>query len=47
MYKFHNLIRLNGFSYEVDPLIYPKCSRKMKIISVIDDEDIIKRFLST
>ena len=30
---------------EVDPLVCPKCSGKMKIISVIDDEDIKKKIL--
>ena len=28
--------------YYVDPLTCPKCSRKMKVISVIEDEDVIK-----
>ena len=28
-----------------NPLTCPKCSGKMKIISVIDDEDIIKKIL--
>jgi len=31
--------------YEVDPLTCPKCSGKMKVISVIEDEDVIKRSL--
>jgi len=31
--------------YEVDPLTCPKCSGKMKVISVIEDEEIIKKIL--
>ena len=31
--------------YEVDPLTCPKCSGKMQIISVIEDEEIIKKIL--
>ena len=31
--------------YEVDPLTCPKCSGKMKVISVIEDEDVIKKIL--
>jgi hypothetical protein len=30
---------------EVDPLTCPKCSGNMKIISVIEDEEIIKKIL--
>ena len=40
-----NWARLIQKIYEVDPLTCPKCLGKMKIISVIDDEDIIKRIL--
>ncbi|MFH1933590.1 MAG: hypothetical protein ABIN18_18650 [Pseudomonadota bacterium] len=29
--------------YEVDPLTCPKCSGKMKVISVIEDEQAIKK----
>lgn len=29
--------------YEVDPLTCPKCSGVMKVISVIEDEEIIKK----
>jgi len=29
----------------VDPLTCPKCSGKMKVISVIEDEDVIKKIL--
>jgi hypothetical protein len=29
--------------YEVDPLTCPKCSGKMKVISVIEDENVIKK----
>jgi hypothetical protein len=28
--------------YEVDSLTFPKCSGKMKVISVIEEEDVIK-----
>ena len=31
--------------YEVDPLTCPKCSSQMRVISVIDDEDVIKKIL--
>jgi hypothetical protein len=31
--------------YEVDPLTCPRCSGKMKIISIIEDEEIIKKIL--
>ena len=31
--------------YEVDPLTCPKCSGKMKVISVIEDKEIIKKIL--
>jgi hypothetical protein len=31
--------------YEVDPLTCPKCSGKMKVISVIEEEEIIKKIL--
>ena len=31
--------------YDVDPLTCPKCSGKMKIISVIEDEMVIKKIL--
>jgi len=31
--------------YEVDPLTCPKCSGKMKVISVIEDEEVIKKIL--
>ena len=30
---------------EVDPLTCPKCSGKMKVISVIEDENVIKKIL--
>jgi hypothetical protein len=40
-----NWARLIQKIYETDPLCCPKCSGKMKIISVIDDEDVIKRVL--
>jgi hypothetical protein len=31
--------------YEVDPLTCPKCSGKMKVISVIEDSEIVKKLL--
>lgn len=31
--------------YEVDPLTCPKCSGKMKVISVIRDGEVIKKIL--
>ena len=31
--------------YEVDPLTCPKCSKTMKIISFIEDEEVIERIL--
>jgi len=40
-----NWARLIQKIYEVDPLTCPKCSGKMKVISVIEDEDIIKKIL--
>ena len=40
-----NWARLIQKIYEVDPLTCPKCLGKMKIISVIEDEEIIKRIL--
>ena len=32
--------------YNVDPLLYPKCLGSMKIISFIDDSEIIKKILN-
>ena len=31
--------------YEVDPLTCPRCSGGMKVISVIEDEEVIKKIL--
>ncbi len=31
--------------YEVDPLTCPKCSGAMKVISVIENEDVIRKSL--
>ncbi len=31
--------------YGRDPLICPQCSGKMKVIALIDDVDVIKKFL--
>jgi len=40
-----NWARLIRKIYEVDPLTCPKCSGKMKVISVIEDQDVIKKIL--
>jgi len=40
-----NWARLIQKIYEVDPLTCPKCSGKMKVISVIEDKDVIKKIL--
>ena len=40
-----NWARLIQKNYEVDPLTCPKCSAKMKVISVIEDEEVIKKIL--
>ena len=40
-----NWARLIQKIYEVDPLICPKCQGQMKIISIIDDFDIIDKIL--
>ncbi len=40
-----NWARLIQKIYEVDPLTCPKCSAKMKVISVIEDEEVIKKIL--
>jgi hypothetical protein len=40
-----NWARLIQKIYEVDPLTCPKCSGTMKVISVIEDEDVIKKIL--
>jgi hypothetical protein len=40
-----NWARLIQKIYEVEPLTCPKCSGKMKVISVIEDEDVIKKIL--
>lgn len=40
-----NWVRLIQKIYEVDPLTCPKCSGAMKVISIIEDEDLIKKIL--
>ena len=40
-----NWARLIQKIYEVDPLRCPKCSAKMKVISVIEEEEVIKKIL--
>ena len=42
-----NWARLIQKIYEVDPLTCPKCSGKMKVISVIEEEDVIKKYSNT
>ena len=37
-----NWARLIQKIYEVDPLTCPKCSGKMKVISVIEDENVTR-----
>jgi hypothetical protein len=39
------LARLIQKINEVDPLTCPKCSGKMKVISVIEEQDVIKKIL--
>jgi hypothetical protein len=43
--RFTRLWRADPEIYEVDPLTCPKCSGKMKVISVIEDQDVIKKIL--
>jgi hypothetical protein len=40
-----NWARLIQKIYEVDPLTCPKCSGAMKVISVIEDEEVVKKIL--
>lgn len=40
-----NWARLIQKIYEVDPLTCPQCYGKMKVISVIEDQDVIKKIL--
>jgi hypothetical protein len=40
-----NWSRLIQKIYEVDPLTCPKCQGRMKIISFIEDEEVIKKIL--
>jgi hypothetical protein len=40
-----NWARLIQKIYEVDPLTCPKCSGEMKVISIIEDEEVIKKIL--
>jgi hypothetical protein len=40
-----NWARLIQKIYETDPLCCPKCSGKMKVISVIEDSEIVKKIL--
>ena len=38
-------VRLIQKIYEIGPLAFPKCSGEMKVISVIEDEEVIKKIL--
>lgn len=40
-----NWARLIQKIYEVDPLTCPKCSGTMKVITVIEDQDVIRKIL--
>ena len=40
-----NWVRLIQKIYEVDPLTCPKCSGAMKVISVIENLDVIKKIV--
>ncbi len=40
-----NWARLIQKIYEVDPLTCPKCSGAMRVISFIEDEEVIKKIL--
>jgi hypothetical protein len=40
-----NWARLIQKIYEVDPLTCPKCSGPMKVISIIEDEEVVKKIL--
>ena len=40
-----NWARLIQKIYEVDPLTCPKCQGRMKIISFIEDEEVIEKIL--
>jgi hypothetical protein len=39
------LVPAKAGSWEVDPLCCPRCSHEMKIISLIDEPDVIQRIL--
>jgi len=39
-----NWARLIQKIYEVDPLTCPKCQGQMRIISFIEDQEVIKKF---
>jgi hypothetical protein len=45
LFSFSGLSAEHGSNKEVDPLTCPKCLGKIKIISVIEDEKIIKKIL--
>jgi len=44
-YPFWVLVVIKSVIYEVDPLACPKCLSKMRVISVIEDKEIIKKIL--
>ena len=39
------MARVDQEGVEADPLRCPKCSREMRIVSLIDEEDVIERIL--
>ena len=41
-----NWARLIQKIYKVDPLTCPKCHGRMRVISVIEDQDVIKKLLN-
>ncbi|WP_321492961.1 hypothetical protein [uncultured Desulfobacter sp.] len=45
--RYEHTVRYYGYFkiYEVDPLVCPKCQGQMKIISFIEDLDIIEKIL--
>ncbi len=43
--KALNWARLIKKIYETDPLRYPKCMGKIKILSFIEDTEVIKKIL--
>ena len=45
--KGEQMVRYNGYySNVIDPLTSPKCHGRMRVISVIEDQDVIKKILN-